>query len=363
MIARRVVVKLGSGVLSAGKDRLDPAVIRRLAGEIAASWGKDFEMIVVSSGAILAGREKLGLKVRPATIQLKQAAAAVGQSRLMRAWEEGFGRRRRTVAQVLLTRDDLRHRNRYLNARNTIFALLRLGAVPIINENDTVADEEIKFGDNDVLSALVAGLCDAQLLVLLTDQDGLYTADPRLDPQARLIPTVGEGHAQARLGRAGPSGSGGMESKVRAARMAASAGIEGVIANGFTPGNLARILAGEPVGTRFLPRTAPMGKRQAWLAFASHPKGAIHVDAGARQALVGAGKSLLPSGVKSVAKTFAAGDVVSLVEGGVEFARGLCNYGSEDLQRIKGLKTSQIEQVLGQKPADEIVHRDNMAVL
>ncbi|MBI3554516.1 MAG: glutamate 5-kinase [Elusimicrobia bacterium] len=363
MKPRRVVVKLGSGVLSAGKDRLDLEVVRRLAREIAAFSTGAHEAIVVSSGAILAGREKLGLKVRPATVQLKQAVAAVGQSRLMRAWEESFARQRRTVAQILLTREDVRHRNRYLNARNTIFALLRLGAVPVINENDTVADEEIKFGENDVLSALVAGLCDAELLVLLTDQDGLYTADPRLDPAARLIPSVGEGHFQAKLGRAGATGSGGMESKVRAARMAATAGITAVIANGFVPGTLARVLAGEEVGTRFLPRAAPMDKRKAWLAFASHPRGSIHVDAGARQALVSGGKSLLPSGVRSLSKTFASGDVVSLVADGAEFARGLTNYGSQDLDRIKGLKTSQIEQVLGHKPADEVVHRDNLAVL
>jgi glutamate 5-kinase len=363
MKARRVVVKLGSGVLSGGKDRLDAKTIRRLAAEIAEFSGEGHEAIVVSSGAILAGREKLGLKARPATTQLKQAAAAVGQSRLMRAWEESFGRERKTVAQVLLTREDMRHRGRYINARNTIFTLLRLGAVPVINENDTVADEEIKFGDNDVLSALVAGLCDAQLLVLLTDQDGLYTADPRTDPKAELISVVGEGRAEVKLGKAGPSGSGGMGSKVEAARMAASAGVEAVIANGFKPGTLRRVLAGEAVGTRFSPRPSPLGKRKAWLAFASNPKGAIHVDAGARQALVEGGKSLLPSGVKSLSKAFAAGDVVSLVEGGVEFARGLSNYAAADLQRIKGLRTAQIEQVLGQKTADEVVHRDNLAVL
>lgn len=363
MKARRVVIKLGSGVLSAGKDRLDVSTIRRLSKEIAAFTDGGGEVIIVSSGAILAGRERLGLKTRPATIQLKQAAAAVGQSLLMRAWDESFSRRGRTVAQVLLTREDLRHRGRYLNARNTIFALLRLGAVPVINENDTVADEEIRFGDNDVLSALVAGLCDAQLLVLLTDQDGLYTSDPRRDQSAQLIRSFGEGQAQFALGGAGPSGSGGMASKVDAAKMAASAGIPAVITNGLKAGTLARVLAGEELGTHFTARPAPLDKRKAWLAFASHPRGQIHVDAGAREALVSKGKSLLPSGVKTLSSDFAAGDVVSLVAEGREFARGLTNYGSADLERIKGLKTSQIEQVLGQKPADEVVHRDNLAVL
>ena len=363
MRPKRVVVKLGSGVLSKGRDRLDSATIRRLAREMAACAAEGTEVIVVSSGAILAGRERLGLKTRPATIQLKQAAAAVGQSRLMRAWEAAFERQGRTVAQVLLTREDLRHRRRYLNARNTIFTLLRLGAVPVINENDTVADEEIRFGDNDVLSALVAGLCDAQLLVLLTDQDGLYTADPRSDPAAALIRSVGDGSPEPKLGRPGPAGSGGMESKVGAAKMAASAGIAAVIANGFKAGTLARVLSGEAVGTAFLPRSAPLEKRKAWLAFASQPRGQIHVDAGAREALVRLGRSLLPSGVKEVSKGFAAGDVVSLVAEGSEFARGLTNYGSEDLKRIRGLKTSQIEQVLGGKPADEVVHRDNLALL
>ncbi len=360
----RIVVKIGSGVLSAGQEGLDLPTIGRLAREIAALSRSGRQAIVVSSGAILAGRQMLGLKSRPSTTQFKQAAAAVGQSRLMRAWEAAFARQGKMVAQVLLTREDLRHRERYLNARNTIFTLLRLGAVPIINENDTVANDEIKFGDNDVLSALVAGLCDSELLVLLTDQDGLYTADPRVEPAARLIPVMEEGGTAAKLGRSGPSGSGGgMESKVRAARMASSAGVTAIIANGFTPGNLARVIAGEDVGSRFVASASPLDKRKAWLAFASHPRGQIHVDAGARQALVGHGKSLLASGVRSLSKSFAAGDVVSLCAEGAEFARGLCNYASSDLERIKGLKSSQIENALGYKPADEVVHRDNMALV
>ncbi len=372
--ARRWVVKLGSGVLSGGQARLDPKALGRLAGELGELRAQGREVVLVSSGAILAGSGLLDLK--PRTTQLKQAAAAVGQSRLMRAWEEAFARERGAVAQVLLTREDVRHRRRYLNARNTILALLRLGVVPVINENDTVAVEEIRFGDNDVLSALVAGLCDADLLVLLTDQEGLYSSDPRREPGALLIRRVEPGRpgpacggaaagpsSQALgLGRPGPTGSGGMESKVQAARMAARSGIPCVIASGLRAGVLGEILQGREVGTLFSPSPKPMAKRRAWLAFASHPRGQIHVDPGAREALTSS-RSLLPSGVRTVSQGFEAGDVVSLVCEGLEFARGLTNYGSRDLERIKGLRTSQIEAVLGAKPADEVVHRDNLALL
>ncbi len=359
---KRVVVKLGSGVLSAGGGGLDAATLRRLAADVDAARAQGWEVVVVSSGAILAGRERLKLAARPST-QLKQAAAAVGQSRLMRAWEAAFARRKTTVAQILLTAEDLRHRERYLNARSTMLTLLRLGVVPIVNENDTVAVEEIKFGDNDGLSALVAGLIDATLLVLLTDQDGLFTDDPRTHADATLISRVRPGDPLARTGKAGPSGTGGMESKVRAAARVAENGIAAVIANGTKAGSLAALLAGGDVGTRFEAGQKPLAKRRQWLAFASQPKGRIVVDAGAREALVARSKSLLATGVKSLSGAFAPGDVVSLVEGGTEFARGLTNFGSGDLERIRGLKTSQIEAALGHKPADEVVHRDNLAVL
>ncbi|MFI5361735.1 MAG: glutamate 5-kinase [Elusimicrobiota bacterium] len=361
-MTKRVVVKLGSGVLSAGGARLDAATLRRLAADVAEARGNGWEVVVVSSGAILAGRERLALAARPST-QLKQAAAAVGQSRLMRAWESAFARRKITVAQILLTADDLRRRERYLNARSTLLTLLRLGVVPIVNENDTVAVEEIKFGDNDGLSALVAGLVDASLLVLLTDQDGLFTDDPRTHADARLIPRVRPGETGARVGRAGPSGSGGMESKVRAARQAAETGISAAVANGRKPGTLAALLSGREVGTLFEAGEKPLAKRRQWLAFASLPKGRIVVDSGAREALVARSKSLLATGVRSLTGVFAPGDVVSLVENGVEFARGLTNFAAADLERIRGLKSSQIEAALGHKPADEVVHRDNLAVL
>lgn len=361
-MGRRVVVKVGSGVLSGGGEGLDEETLRRLAGEVARARAAGDELLLVSSGAILAGRERLGLAGR-LSVQLKQAAAAVGQNRLMGAWASAFSPSKVTVAQVLLSGDDLHHRGRYLNARNTLAALLRLGVVPVVNENDTVAVEEIKFGDNDELSALVAGLVDADLLVLLTDQDGLYTDDPRSHPEARLIAEVRAGAPAARVGKAGPRGTGGMESKVRAARRAAEAGILAVVANGAKPGTLTAVLAGDGRGTRFHPRERPLAKRRQWLAFASRPKGRIAVDAGARAALTAKARSLLASGVKGLSGAFEPGDAVSLVENGVEFARGLTNFSSRDLDRIKGLKTSQIEAVLGHKPADEVVHRDNLAVL
>lgn len=360
----RIVVKVGSSVLSNGPGRLDPAAVRRLAGEVAALKRRGAEMLVVSSGAILSGWQRLGLSERPRTTVAKQAAAAVGQSRLMRVWETAFARRGVTAAQVLLTQEDLRQRSRYLNARNTLFELLRLGVVPVINENDTVAVDEIKFGDNDVLSALVAGLADADRLVLLTDQEGLLTADPRNDPQARLIDRVRASEAlPAELGGAGPLGSGGIASKVRAARMAAAAGIEAVITSGVAPGTLTAAADGRARGTTFEPKARALGQRRQWLAFASHPRGRIVVDEGARAALVERDKSLLPSGVRGVEQSFEAGDVVSLVCRGAEFARGLTNYAARELERIRGLKTSQIEAALGHKPADEVVHRDNLAVL
>lgn len=362
--ARRFVVKLGSRVLSGAQDGgLDPATIRRVARELARARAAGHEPVIVSSGAILAGRERLRLAKRPRTIQLKQAAAAVGQGRLMRAWDDAFARLDVPVAQVLLTREDVRRRDRYLNARNTLLTLLRLGVVPVINENDTVAVDEIQFGDNDVLSALVAGLVDARLLILLTDQAGLYTADPRRDPKAELVSVVRPADAVNAAGGAGPLGSGGMDSKVRAARMASSSGIPAVIASGLEPGTIKAVLSGAERGTLFVTAERRMDKRRQWLAFATQPKGEIHVDEGAREALLKRSSSLLPSGVRSVSGSFEAGDVVSLVADGRAFARGLTNYGFRDLGRIKGLKTGEIEAALGHKPADEVVHRDNLAVL
>lgn len=364
---RRIVVKVGSGVLSHGGVGLHRPTLHALAGCLARVREQGVEPILVSSGAILAGMEALGLTERPRELPLKQAAAAVGQSHLMRAYEEAFQPRGGRVAQILLTQEDLRHRSRYLNARNTLFTLLGLRVLPIVNENDTVAVREIQFGDNDTLSALVAHLVQADLLVILTDTEGVFTADPHRDPSARLIPLVRPQDAIASF-CAEDTGSaasiGGMTSKVRAAHRAAVAGIPTVVASGRAPESVEAILRGEAVGTLFIPSRSRMQSRKRWLAFASLPRGGIVVDAGARGALVLGGKSLLPSGVRGTQKTFRAGDVVSLLDlAGQEFGRGLANYSRDEVERIKGLKSDEIAGALGAKPYDEVVHRDNLVIL
>jgi glutamate 5-kinase len=364
---RRIVVKIGSGVLSQGGVGLHRPTLHALAGCLARVQEQGVEVILVSSGAILAGMEALGLTERPRELPLKQAAAAVGQSHLMRAYEEAFQPCGRRVAQILLTQEDLRHRSRYLNARNTLFTLLGLRVLPIVNENDTVAVREIQFGDNDTLSALVAHLAQADLLVILTDTEGVFTADPHRDPSARLIPLVRPQDAITSY-CAEDTGSaasiGGMTSKVRAAHRAAVAGIPTVVASGRAPASVEAILRGEDVGTLFIPSRSRMHSRKRWLAFASLPRGVIVVDAGAKGALVLGGKSLLPSGIRGTQKTFRAGDVVSLVDlAGQEFGRGLANYSRDEVEKIKGLKSDEIAGVLGAKPYDEVVHRDNLVIL
>ncbi len=364
---RRLVVKVGSGVLSHGEAGLHRPTLAALASALADLQGRGVEVILVSSGAILAGMEALGLTERPKDLPLKQAAAAVGQSHLMRAYDEAFQPCGRRVAQILLTQEDLRNRVRYLNARNTLFTLLRLGVVPVVNENDSVAVKEIQFGDNDTLSALVAQLAEADLLIILTDTEGVFTADPHRAPTARRIPIV---RPQDAVGSfcAEDTGSaasiGGMTSKVRAAQLAAGAGIPTVVACGREPRILASILAGEDVGTFFIPSRSRMQSRKRWLAFASLPRGGILVDPGAKRALVSGGKSLLSSGIRGTRKTFRAGDVVSLLDAeGQEFARGLVNYGRDEVEQIKGLHSDEIARVLGQKAYDEVVHRDNLVIL
>ncbi len=364
---RRLVVKVGSGVLSRGSFTLDTRTIRSLAAQLSACRAAGRQVALVSSGAIVAGVGRLGLAERPRSIPLKQAAAAIGQGALIWTYEEAFAAHGVKVAQVLLTGEDLRDRARYLNARNTLFTLLRLGVLPIINENDTVAVEEIKFGDNDRLSALVAALVDADLLVILTDTDGLFTADPRRSPKARLIPVVTGGEAKGAYWAGAPAtgtGVGGMASKVEAARLAAASGIPTLIANGTAPDTLTRLLAGETLGTLFLPDAERLAGRKRWLALASRPKGVIVVDEGAKRALTERGKSLLPSGVKGTLKPFGVGDVVSLVgPDHAEFARGLANYTAEEVERIKGIKTGEIQRTLGYRHSDEVIHRDNLVIV
>jgi glutamate 5-kinase len=361
------VVKVGSAVLSKGNIGLHRPTLERICRELSLLREEGRQIVLVSSGAILAGMGRLGLGERPGSIPLKQAAAAVGQSLLMRHYEEAFDPYGQRVAQLLLTQEDFRSRPRYLNARNTLFTLLHLGVLPIINENDTVSVEEIRFGDNDNLSVLVATLVGADLLVILTDLDGLYTADPRTDPSASLIPQVLCRSAGLSFWAADSGtglGTGGMVTKVEAARRAAASGIPTIVANGLVEGILARVLRGEAVGTLFQASSSRMRSRKRWLAFASQPLGRITVDNGARDALVRGGRSLLPSGVVSATGGFEGGEVVSLCNtDGEEFARGVANYDAEQVDRIKGLKSAQIEEALGTKPFDEVVHRDNLVIL
>jgi glutamate 5-kinase len=363
---RRLVVKVGSGLVTSPRAGPDADRIEMLAAELAAIR-EGRELVLVTSGAIATGMARLGLGARPQSIPEKQAAAAVGQSALMWHYEMAFKRHGIAVGQVLLTAHDIRDRARYLNARNTLLALLGFGVLPIVNENDTVAVEEIKVGDNDNLSALVAALIDADLLVLLTDVDGLYTEDPSRHRDARKLDTVDAVTDDIiRLVWKGPgSGSvGGMATKLEAAQKAAASGVPMVIASGHERRALARVLAGEPVGTYFAPRADRLAARKRWIAFAVPPAGRLRVDAGAARALTGDGKSLLPSGLVAVEGEFAAGDVVAVIAAdGREFARGLVNFDARELAAIRGAKTRDIEARLGYKSFDEVIHRDNLVIL
>ena len=364
---RRLVVKVGSGLVTAPGAGAVPERIGALAGEIA-SVREGRHVVLVTSGAIATGMARLGLGERPRSIPDKQAAAAVGQSALMWQYEAAFGRHGIPVGQVLLTAQDIGDRARYLNAKNTLLALLRFGVLPIVNENDTVAVEEIKVGDNDNLSALVASLIDADLLVLLTDVDGLYTDDPTLNARAKKLDTVDAVTDEiARLARDRADGVsvGGMVTKLQAARKAAAAGVPMVIADGREPGVLRRLLAGEPVGTYFAPKADRLAARKRWIAFAVPPQGRLTVDAGALAALTQRGKSLLPSGVVEVEGDFSSGEVVAVVGGSGhrEFARGVVNFDAAELRKIRGVKTKEIEARLGYKSFDEVIHRDNLVIL
>jgi glutamate 5-kinase len=362
---RRVVIKIGSGVIS-GKDGLNVEAIEGLAGDVAELRGRGYEVILVSSGAVAAGKGTLGIAGRPATIPLKQAAAAIGQSRLMSAYKEALRPRGHHVAQVLLTRDDLANRRRYLNARNTLMTLLEYRVVPIINENDTVVVDEIRFGDNDNLSAMVTNLVEANLLVILSDVDGLFDRDPNRHQDAQLIPLV-ERITEEIQASAGASetdlGTGGMTTKVKAAKRAALYGVGTAIINGRLPHSLLRLFDGEELGTYFLPARDRMAAKKHWIAFTKKPRGKLLLDDGAKRALVERGKSLLPSGIKGVEGGFDRGDAVRLCDlAGQEFAKGVINYSLPELLRIMGKKTSEIEGVLGYKYYDEVVHRDNLVL-
>lgn len=363
---RTVVVKVGTNVLADSAGRLDRHRIESLAGQIARIRAAGHRLVLVSSGAIGAGVGKLGLGKRPTDLPHLQACAAVGQSALMQLYQEALNPYGIPAAQILLTAGDFDSRVRYLNARNTIGTLFEFNALPIINENDTVSIAEIKFGDNDALAAMVANLLQAPLLVLLTNVDGLYSADPRVDPSAKLVATVP--HIDAGIaGMAGATksdlGTGGMKSKLRAARLATAAGGAVIMANGSLDGILDRIFAGEPVGTLFLPHGGSVPAWKRWLGFTAQPKGSLTVDAGARRAVVEKGTSLLPVGVKGVFGEYGKGDVVTILDlDGREIARGLSNYSSAETRKIMGLAKDQIQKIVGTLPYDELIHRDNLAV-
>ncbi len=365
---RRIVIKIGSAVLASSEQGLDEARIGRIASEVSELLSEGREAILVSSGAIAAGLAKLGIpKKKGMPLSLKQAAAAIGQSGLMRMYEKTFGAHGRKVAQVLLTREDLSNRTRFLNARNTLHTLLEHGVVPIVNENDTVSVDEIKFGDNDNLSGMVVHLVDADLLVILSDIEGLYTADPKLDSSAKLVPLVERITAEVERA-AGDSqtmvGTGGMRSKIMTAKKVGAYGTPMVIINGMKPGMVRALYDGREVGTLFLPRPEKQDSRKHWIAYTVRASGSVTVDDGGREALLQKGKSLLPGGVIKVEGAFKIGECVTCVDrAGRAFARGLVKYSSEDLDRIKGLKTSQIASVLGHKDYDEVIHRDDLVIL
>ncbi len=364
--ARRIVVKVGSAVLS-DSDGLIGEVMDRLATDADESIRGGREVIIVTSGAVAAGRARLSM-LGDGTIASRQAAAAAGQIELMREWARAFGIHGRSVAQLLLTHQDLAERRRRLNANQTIATLLATGVVPIVNENDTVAVEEIRLGDNDVLSSLVATLVDAQLLVILSDVPGVLTGDPRKRPDARLVPLITDpeaGMSGLVAESAGPLGSGGMATKLKAARQAARAGIPTIIAPGREPGVMKAVLSPErECGTLIIPAGERLKSRKHWIAFALRPSGTLAVDRGAAEALRSKGKSLLPSGIRQVQGDFGGGDCVSLIDpDGVEFGRGLVNYPAADVLKVMGRRSAEISNVLGYKVADEIIHRDNFVLL
>ena len=365
-VAQRWVVKLGSRVL-VPEDGLDEAFLRGLARQVAELRATGHEVIIVTSGAIASGLSLLGLKARPHSIAKKQAIAAVGQIALMHAYRTAFRQEGLCVAQVLLTHEDFRDRRRVLNARHTLHALLEMGIVPLVNENDTVASEEIKVGDNDNLAAMVACLWAADVLVLLSDIDGLYTTDPGSDPNAEFIPVVEELDEEIEA-FAAPSvsaiGIGGMRTKLEAAKRAASLSISTIIACGRTPEVLLRLARGERLGTLISPKRKRLSARKHWIAYTLKPQGVLRVDAGAVRALTEQGRSLLPSGIIAVEGDFQVGDAV-LIAGADErpFAQGLVAYGVREIEKIKGRRSDEIENALGYKYRDEVVHRDDLVLL
>lgn len=365
--SKRVVVKVGSAVLT-DENGLNQKVMANLAKEVSFLVNSGKEVILVSSGAVAAGKKRLGLQIdRNLELKEKQGAAAIGQSSLMRSYEDIFDRLGYKVAQVLLTHDDLSNRNRYLNVRNTILTLLDWNIIPIINENDTVSVEELRFGDNDTLGALITNLIEADLFICLTDVDGLYTGNPNEDSDAKPVHTVAkvDKKVKAMAGNVvGALGTGGMQSKIHAAHMVSARGGSSFIGSGRIKAILQKLFACEAVGTFFLPQAEKMQSRKHWIAYVLRPKGYLVLDQGACKALVKRGKSLLPSGILEIRGNFKVGAPVQcLDEKGKAIATGLSNYSADALGKIKGLNTLQIEKALGYKDSDEVIHRDNLVIL
>lgn len=365
--ARRLVVKVGSSLVTNNGQGLDQAALAQWAEQIAALARQDKQVILVSSGAVAEGMQRLGWKKRPSAVHELQAAAAVGQMGLVQAYETCFRGHGLRTAQVLLTHEDLADRKRYLNASTTLRTLLELGIIPIVNENDTVATEEIRFGDNDTLASLVTNLVEAEVLVILTDQPGLYTADPRRDPAATLVrhARAGDPALETMAGGAGSAiGSGGMLTKVLAAKRAARSGAHTVIASGREPGVLLRLASGESIGSQLEAGTSALAARKQWLADHLQVRGRLTLDEGAAKALLQGGRSLLPIGVTAATGEFERGEVVAcLDELGREIARGLVNYSAADARRILRAPSHEIEARLGYVEEPELIHRDNLVLL
>jgi glutamate 5-kinase len=363
--AKRVLIKIGSAVLS-GEDGLDLQIIEQLVDEMAQLKKKGYQIVIVTSGAIASGKHRMGISGKLKSMPQKQAAAAIGQGRLMRVYSNAFGKYGLYVAQILLTMSDLTDRKRFLNIRNTLSTLIEWGVIAVINENDSVAVDEIKFGDNDHLAAMITNTIEAHLLINLTSTEGLYDRNPSGSKKAKLIPLVKEFTKEiesAATEETTSIGMGGMKSKVLAAKKVTAFGIPCIIAPGRRKGVLQDIFAGKEIGTLFLPTSEHLSSRKHWIAFTLRSRGKLIIDEGAKKALLEEGKSLLPSGVVGVEGDFAIGDPVTCVDmEGITVAKGLANYGAPEIRKIMGVKSSRIEQILGYKDYDEIIHRDNLAI-
>lgn len=366
-MVKKIVVKVGTAVLTDKAGFLDRNQIAALSRQVAELRIRGYDVVIVSSGAIGAGIGELGLRVRPKTLPELQAAAAVGQGKLIAAYDECFKKQGYHAGQILLTREDFEDRKRYLNASNTIYTLFNLKIIPVINENDTISIDEIAFGDNDTLSALVTNLLRADLLIMLSSVDGLYAEPPSTGKGAKIVPVVDSVTDEIkRLAFSDKTerGVGGMETKLRAAAIATNSGEAVIIANGREHDVLLKIMQGNTIGTLFLPAKQKLTSRKRWIGFSIRPKGRIFVDKGAAEALTKKGKSLLASGITTFEGDFEKGDVVSILDqDGVEFARGLINYPSNEVKKIAGLSTQTISKTLGSKPYDEVIHRDNMVLI